>query len=308
MEMKGTLALYTTVYPGVEPYLPEWYRSVRAQTDQDFRLWMGLDAVSADAVRDVLGTDPGAVCVAAHTGDAPAQVRQRALAQIVDAHDAVVLVDSDDVLYPSRVASARAALQESDVAACALRVVDGQGRDLGLTFALPSPGGADAVLPRNNIFGLSNSSFRTAVLRRCLPIPGDAVMVDWYLATLAWLLGARFRADAEIGMAYRQYGTNTARVLPPYEPAQVTRDTERVRQHFARVRSAAPEAASADRLEAVKRAAAEVDVFYRRVVLQPAVFERYLVDLNALEPAPHWWACVAHPALRQMWAPARSLS
>jgi hypothetical protein len=226
----------------------------------------------------------------------------------VDAHDAVVLVDSDDVLYPSRVASARAALEESDVAACALRVVDRDGVDLGVTFALPSPGGPDAVLPRNNIFGLSNSSFRSAMLRRCLPIPGDAVMVDWYLATRAWLQGARFRADTEIGMAYRQHGSNTARVVPPFAPAQVRRDTERVLQHFARVSATAPDGAPADRLAAVAKAAAEVDVFYRRVVLQPAFFERYLEDLNALEPAPHWWACVAHPALRPMWSPARSLS
>lgn len=305
--MNTTLALYTTVYPGVEPYLPDWYRSVRSQTDQDFRLWMGLDALSVETVHDLLGTDAGAVCVPAHPGDTPAQVRQRALGRIVDAHDAVVLVDSDDILYPARVASARAALEGSDVAACAIRLVDGKGRDLGVTFALPSPGGPETVLPRYNIFGLSNSSFRSTVLRRCLPIPVDAVLVDWYLATLAWLLGASFRADAEIGMSYRQYGTNTARVLPPFDRAQVVRDTDRVRGHFALVQSAPLPSAAVDRLEEVGAAAAEVDAFYRQVVLRPAVLDRYLEDLNALAPAPYWWSCVAHPALREMWAPARSL-
>jgi hypothetical protein len=306
--MKTTLALYTTVYPGVEPYLPAWFRSVQEQTDQDFVLWMGLDSITAEAVRNAVGADPKAVCVVARAGDTPAQVRQRALEQIVDAYDGVVLVDSDDTLYPSRVMSARAALEASDIAACAIRVVDQRGGDLGVTFALPSPGGPDAVLPRNNIFGLSNSSFRTAVLRRCLPIPADVVLVDWYLATLAWLLGARFRADPEIGMAYRQYGANTACVLPPFVRGQVARDTERVRQHFSRVLSASVPPASAGRVGEVRAAAAEVDAFYRQVVLRPAALDRYVGILNALEPAPHWWSCVAHPALREMWAPTMSQS
>ena len=308
--MSTTLALYTTVYPGVEPFLPDWYRSVRNQTDQDFQLWIGLDSISAEAVNDLLGTDPKAVCVPAHPGDTPAQVRQRALERIVAAHDAVVLVDSDDVLYPSRVAKARTALARSDVAACAIRLVDREGRDLGVTFALPGPGGSppETVLPRYNIFGLSNTSFRSTVLRRCLPIPGDAVLVDWYLATLAWLFGATFHTDAEIGMSYRQYGTNTARVLPPFDAPQVARDTERVRGHFALVQSAPISTTSAERRNEVGKAAAEVDTFYRRVVLRPAMFDLYLKDLNALAVAPYWWSSVAHPALRELWESPRSLS
>ena len=37
------LALYTTIYPGVEPYLADWIHSVDAQTDRAFDLWVGLD-------------------------------------------------------------------------------------------------------------------------------------------------------------------------------------------------------------------------------------------------------------------------
>ena len=300
------VALYTTVYPGVEPYLGDWYRSVRAQSDQDFRLWMGLDAISAETVTDILGTDPKAVWVPARAGDSPAQIRQRALAQIVEAHEAVILVDSDDVLYPSRVARARAALQGSDLAVCALHLIDRKGLDLGVAFALSPPEGPDGLLPRYNIFGFSNTSFRSALLQQCLPIPSDVVTVDWYLATLAWLRGARLHADNEVGMGYRQHPANTARVLPPFDRLQVTRDTERVLRHYARVREAG--LPPSGRLEEVGAAAAEVDTFYREVVLRSSVFDRYLQELNALEPAPYWWSCVAHPALRRLWAPARSLS
>lgn len=304
--MSSTLALYTTVYPGVEPYLRDWYRSVQEQTDRDFRIWIGLDSISPDAVKEILGADPQAVFVTAGPGDSPAQVRQRGLAQIVDAHEAVVVVDSDDILYPSRVARARAALETSDVAVCAIRLVDRNGSDLGVTFAVSPPGGPDRLLPRYNIFGFSNSSFRSAMLQRCLPIPQDVVTVDWYLATLAWLRDARLHADSAIGMGYRQHPANTARVLPPFDGLQVTRDTERVRRHYARVRAAG--LPPSDRLDQVRAAAADVDAFYRQVVLDPPVFDRYLKAVNALKPAPYWWSCVAHPDLREMWAPARSLS
>ena len=46
----------------------------------------------------------------------------------------VVLVDSDDLLHPSRVAAARAALQASELAGCALCLIDQHGKDLDLTF------------------------------------------------------------------------------------------------------------------------------------------------------------------------------
>ena len=50
-ELRGTLAVYTTIYPGVEPYLGDWYRSLCQQTDQEFQLWIGLDHLESESVR-----------------------------------------------------------------------------------------------------------------------------------------------------------------------------------------------------------------------------------------------------------------
>src|SRR2546428_10321349 len=54
------IPLYTTVYPGAEPYLREWYRSVQDQTDRDFDLWIGVDSLSLGQVIAALGEDPPA--------------------------------------------------------------------------------------------------------------------------------------------------------------------------------------------------------------------------------------------------------
>jgi hypothetical protein len=304
----NALALYTTIYPGVESFLPDWCRSVREQTDNEYQLWIGLDTLGIDAVKDAMGVDPDATWVAAIPGETPAQVRQRALARIIESCDGVVLVDSDDVLHPSRVASARAALHASDLAGCALRLVDAQGRDLGEVFGLPEQRRPDDVLPRNNIFGLSNSSFRSDLLRRCLPIPAAVVLVDWFLATRAWLSGASLAFDPEVGMDYRQHGANMARVRPPFSQHQVCQDTQRVRQHFQIVRTVPLERARTDRFAELERVAADIESFHSLIALQPERLDRYVHALNLLEPAPLWWSCVAHPALQQMWTPERDRS
>ena len=108
-----SLAVYTTVYPGVESYLADWYRSLCHQTDQDFELWIGLDTIEKDLVQKILGGDVAAHWVERTSAGTPAQIRQEALAQIVETCAGVVLVDSDDVLHPTRVAAARAGLEAS---------------------------------------------------------------------------------------------------------------------------------------------------------------------------------------------------
>ena len=296
------LAVYTTVYPGVEPYLAAWFSSVRRQTDQDFRLWIGLDALDVDAAKAAMGGGLEAEWVLGRRGDTPASLRQRALAQIADRYDAVVLVDSDDVLHTTRVATARALLGSHDLTACALTLVDEQGSSMDMTFTVPSGVAPEAVLPRTNAFGLSNTAFRSETLRRCLPIPDAVALVDWFLATRAWLFGARLWFDRRVEMDYRQHGANMARVRGPYSEDQVVRDTERVRAHFRLVRASDLEAADPRRLAELDAAARDVELFHDRVVARPAVLARYVASLNALCTTALWWAWVAHPSLRYLWA------
>ncbi|MFZ1985992.1 MAG: hypothetical protein WAU91_16355 [Desulfatitalea sp.] len=297
-----TLAIYTTIYPGVEPFLGDWYRSLHAQEDRGFQLWIGLDTMSiADAV-DAMGVDPAANWIQFSSGSTPAQIRQLALSKIVETCDGVILVDSDDVLHPSRVSGARAALQTSDLVGCPLRLVDQDGRDLGATFELPSNAKLDEVLPRYNIFGLSNSAYRSAQLRQCLPIPSEVRIVDWFLATKAWLVGARMLFETVVRMDYRQHSANMTRVRPPFDPRQIIRDTECVRHHFQTLRSALPfEGAMAERIACLNRVAADVELFQRQVVRQPDPLERYTRALNDLKIEPLWWSSVAHPSLQYMW-------
>lgn len=299
----SAMAVYTAVYPGAARFLASWYASVQAQADRDFDLWISLDGLTEAAVVARLGDRPAATFVVAEAGFTPAQVRQQALARIADRYDAVVLVDSDDLLHPDRVAAARAWLEGADVAACGLRLVDEAGQPLGVTLATPGEGEVDSILPRANAFGLSNTAYRSDVLRSCLPIPAAAALVDWYLITMAWLQGARLAFDAIPRMDYRQHGANMARIRSPFTAERVRTDTALVREHFRLVLDGLPAGALPDRVTQVRDAAAEVAAFGQRIVEDPSALATYVRELNAAPPPLLWWASVAHPPLRYQWNP-----
>lgn len=297
-----TLCVYTTIYPSAKPYLHQWHESIRRQTDLDFSLWIGVDAMSIEEATAAMGDKVQATWVPSGRGDTPAQVRQRALERIIERYESVILVDSDDILHESRIAAARADLQKSDLTGCALNLVDQTGTPLDMVMTVPSMMLPDELFPRNNIFGLSNSAFRTDLLRRCLPIPSATVLVDWFLSTRAWLYGGRLLFDRIARMDYRQHDRNMAQVRPPFTEIQITRDTNRVIQHFQRVtRNLGPEAMS-ERVQRLDQVRHDVQTFYDRVVLRTSVMKSYLESLNQLPPTPIWWANVAHPSLRAMWA------
>lgn len=282
-------------------YLPDWYRSVEEQTDRDFQLWIGLDGIDADTIETGMGTTLDAVWVSSRPDNTPARIRQRSLAQIVEEFDAVVLVDSDDILHPTRVAAARADLQRSDLAACALRLIDHQREDLGTTLTLPEHAVPENILPRNNVFGFSNSAYRSELLRQCLPLPADSVLIDWFLATKAWLMGARLTFDPVVRMDYRQHRTNMAPIRFPFHASQVVRDTRKVVEHYRLLLASPMENVLPDRWARVQEAAADAQLFAEQVVSQPKRLESYVRNLNALEPQVLWWWDVAQPALQWMW-------
>jgi len=283
----------------VERFLPAWHASVAAQTAPADELWIALDGLTPADVERAVGHTIEATWVPAPPGATPAEVRQRPLARLVERCDAVVFVDADDLLHPTRIEAARRGLADADLTVCGLRLVDEAGADLGT--ALRPPDEPERVLPRTNVFGLSNTAYRSELLRRCLPLPPGALAVDWYLATRAWLLGAAFDADAELRMDYRQHGANTTVVRPPFDAATLRRDTARVEAHLALATAPLP-GARADRVAELEAARAEVAAFRARVVDDRATLDAYVAALDALPWPPRWWSHVARPELRALWA------
>lgn len=301
--MPETVALCTAVYPGVEPFLGDWYRSVEQQTILPAQIWIAVDGLSIDAVIALLGASPRVNWVQAEPEDTPALVRQRLLERVVETCEQVILVDSDDILHPQRVGAACDRLRHSDLTACGLRLVDARGEPMGETILrLPPHVTPETVLPRHNIYGLSNTSWHASALRRCLPIPATVEIVDWYLATRAWLCGFRLDFDDAAHMDYRQHGNNMVAVQGPFTPEQVRRDTERVLRHFKVVQQVPLEGGLVARRKRLAEVAADVERFQHVVLADGERLERYAKALNTLQSQPLWWASVAHPALHTFWS------
>jgi hypothetical protein len=298
------IAVSTTIYPAAEPFLRDWYASLLAQSDQNYELWIGLDDIEPEDVQRIVGCRFPANWVASTPGDTPSRVRERVIKQTFGRCDGIVFVDCDDVLHPSRIAGALAMLESNELAGCALRLVDNYRNELGLTLNLPAGSSPEELLPRHNIFGLSNSAYRTELLRNCLPIPGKVVLVDWFLATKAWLMNAKIGFDPVVRMDYRQHGRSMAHVRFPVEPDQVIQDTELVREHFRFVLGSRPQNALTERMEKLKRIALDVELFCERIVQRREELQSYVEALNLLNPTPLWWLTVAHPALASMWQAA----
>jgi hypothetical protein len=236
----------------------------------------------------------------ADRGDSPAAIRQKVIEPVIASYWAVVFVDADDVLYPSRIEAAIEGLEHRDLTGCAMDLIDEAGRDLGSKFALGEGQEAATILSRYNVFGLSNTAYRCTLLSRCLPIPQACVLVDWYLATRAWALGARMTFDPICRMAYRQHDNNTARVLPPFTPRQIAAASRIVLHHYDIVLAGVPELNQRQR-EELEAARWWVRSFQRVTTTSPQILKQYVQALNQL-PAQHlWWTCVAHPALENIW-------
>lgn len=295
--MAESFALYATCYPGVEKYLSQWRDSVLAQTDSDVTVCIGLEGMSPDWVQDLLGPEITPRFIAPLSGEAPASLRSRALLILAGEFDAVILTDMDDVLLPTRIASAKDMLATSDLCCCAMQVMDGERL---VDTAIFDPGSQGGEPFRRNVFGLTNTVWRAHLLRECLPVPPDCVLMDWLLATRAWAADARITYDRVPRMIYRQYANNTARILPPFPPEQILKSCRLVLDHYNLVAKEASQRYPR-MVDSLALARQTTDEFCHALRDNNAVLSDYVRALNELPPHHVWWECVAHPALEHIW-------
>jgi hypothetical protein len=297
---RRTLAVCTAIYPGVCKFLPDWYHSICRQTDRNFDLWIGLDTVGVDDACRAIGAVPEARWVIGPPGTTPAALRQQLFDVVVNRYRHVILVDSDDVLSITRVEAARAALADYDVVGCSLRFGDAAGADLGLLFGPDADTDLKALLPRCNVFGLSNSAYRTRVLARCLPLPPACALIDWLIASRACACGASMWFDPVPRMVYRQHSRTVAHVLGPFTAARVLDAAGQVLRHFDLLLSQPWNWPPGTRRPFVRQRA-RVVTFLETMRRSPPALESYVDALNTLKPKYVWWWAIANPELEGMW-------
>lgn len=290
-------ALFSTVHPAAAPYVRDFLRSVEEQNDRDFTLWLAFDLIEPAHFREAL-TPFDDVQVVLSENDTPASLRQRALERILPTCEAVIFVDSDDILYPNRVREAKRGLHDYDVYGCPLELITENSEHLNLCLDAPPTEDWIVTMPYTNVFGLSNTAYRKRTLEQLLPVPTGVTLVDWFLATRAHLSGSRLGFGKTAHMAYRQYPDNTARVLPPFSPAYITRASQLVLEHLHAIINHSETFELS--LEPFSARLHEVERFV--TAMQKGKLEAYTAALNARSQKVYlWWEYVAHKELSHLW-------
>jgi hypothetical protein len=297
---KNNIGLFTTAYPEGKQFLPDFFASLSSQTDKNFDLWIGLDRIHRVELDEFISNDYSVTFLERKNNESNISLRQRAIEQMIQQFKGVIFVDSDDILAPTRVSAGRSSLEHYDVYGCAMKIIDERGADLRISFHMPSNCHIPSLLPRFNIFGMSNTCYSSKILKLCLPFPIDCVLLDWFVATRGWAHDARMYFDPVTRMSYRQHSSNTARVIPPFTEEQIIKSTNLVLQHYNLVLSNIPELPSSKRF-LIENAQKYVELFNSSIKKSQMIFKEYIRSLNQLQTEHIWWSCVAHPDLEAIW-------
>ena len=206
---KKEVAFFTVVYPGVEPYLGDFFRSIATQTYPHFDLIIGNDGLSS---LDLVNYRPDISII--DLEGTPAEVRDAGFQFLrSEGYKYVVFGDSDDFFSPTRVETSLDLLQKYDVVVNDLDLVEADGR-------LIQPGYLSQRLNQRvkignefiydkNVFGLSNTAVRTSLLPSNR-IPAELLAVDWFVFANILERGARAIFTTSTRTFYRQHGSNIA--------------------------------------------------------------------------------------------------
>lgn len=301
--VQNRLVIYTTVYPGVKPYLKECFDSIQNQTDMGFDLFIGSDGLTKSEVFSVVENEFKASWYFSKPGETPSEIRSNALSQVLDDYKAVILVDSDDILFPTRVEYARQYISNSDVNVCPLELVDSRGNRKGI-----SSWNKPEVVNKNplrfiltkNIFGFSNTTYKTDLLRQILPIHKKAKAADWYLITKAILKKAKISYDIQSRMYYRQHGNNIAPIVSPFNAKQILNASTIILNHYEVMLEDLDNNHIVIKTK-IKIQKERVHRFLSSLESSEEIMNHYLEYLNSNKIVHPWWNFVAHPELEEIW-------
>ena len=286
-------AVYTTFYPAMLKYAEEFLYSVARQSDPDFDLWISLDGLEPTQINP-----PKKLRVNYHQNKQaqnPIEMRKLALSQISEDYDSIILVDSDDILYPKRVAAAKKALEKYDGYACSLDLITENGKGLGLKFRTANHEDWLEFLINKNVFGFSNSAYRAEILKEVVNIPKQTIMMDW-LVVLKVLVNqnARLYFDDTTHMAYRQYGNNVNNILSPLSPDNIKRAAKLLLEHQQILKS------ELNDLAAFQNHFANVELF-AEYIKDDNNLDLYLNELNSKKEIFYWFEQIAYRELEYLW-------
>lgn len=229
----GEIAVFSVVYSGVEPYIPEFLSSLSKQTDKDFTLFLINDGlVDIDIFLKKVDLD---VKIIKKSG-LPAELRKFGIEWIVsEGAKKIIFADADDYFANNRIEMSKKISDDYDLICNELLLV---GQDfpkpipmLGKFFENKTEINKDHIAA-GNCMGLTNTTLCTESIPSCFGlIPDSVIAFDWALFAMCIHAGARTVFTNETKTYYRQHINNTASVQS-FSEKQIMRGVQVKKDHY----------------------------------------------------------------------------
>jgi len=229
------IGVLTVAYKVAGNYLGEYVDSLRAQTDQDFELFIVDD--DSGLAGELRRCEDLTVHVLPSEG-APASLRKQGIRWCArEGCDFVIFADADDCLNQNRIEVLRNALifYGSDIVVNELIAFGSHCHEnvplIGARYGSGLPV-AECDIKHYNFMGLTNSAVKLDSIVECLDcIPDDSLAFDWDFFAIA-LSGNRTAVyTSDTSSYYRQYGNNDASIFD-WSDERIVRGVEVKRRHY----------------------------------------------------------------------------
>lgn len=229
------IAVFSVIYPGIEPYLPDFLNSLSKQTDKNFCVFLINDGMNNVPV--CIDSVDLSVKIKKRSG-LPAALRKAGIEWITrEGADAVVFADADDYFAKDRIEVSKRLLNTVDIV-CNELILIGENFDVPLAMLGRYLEEGEAIhsqfLMSANCMGLSNTSLRTQGIpfKYMAQIPEDIIAFDWAFFSLCLLYtDAKAVFTQQTRTYYRQYENNLASPVSLTE-AQILRGVRVKRDHY----------------------------------------------------------------------------
>ena len=228
-----SVAVFSVVYSGAEPYIPEFLNSLSKQTDKDFILFLVNDGLAdiekflkkADFYVEVMEAD-----------GLPAELRKIGIEWVASKGvEIIVFADADDYFENNRIEVSKKMLIHCDIVCNEMLLV---GKEVSQPTLMLEKFFDDKTeinisdIATGNCMGLSNTALRIDSISRDIEsIPNNIIAFDWAFFSLSIHGGARAVFTKETQTFYRQHSKNTASVLNLSEE-QILHGVKVKRDHY----------------------------------------------------------------------------
>lgn len=276
------VAFVTVIFPLVEEFLPQFFKSLLNQTFSNFDV-----IIVNDGIHDFMNTAkkyselnfielPGK--------SNPAANRALAINHAIEkGYTSIVFGDADDFFLENRMEISVDLLSHYPIIVNDVNVVNKQGDTVISNYfsnRLHNEQiiGLDDILHKN-LLGLSNTALNASILKYPVNFSNHLIAVDWYFFTQLLLQGKKAVFTNDTRSYYRQYNNNTVGI------GKITKDSIKKAvkikmEHYAALKDE----------ETFQQLAEKYKELYNKITSENHIFDAYVqyVQEQKLE-YPFWW-------------------